>query len=59
MGEIKRLRMARGQRVIEVEPSSTGSVAITTIQVNSGCVTVHLDKAERRQLVEALGGVWA
>ncbi len=61
MGEVRRVALARGKRVIKVSPVTTArdpqSVASLTLHLGSGgSATAHLTENERRALIEALGG---
>jgi hypothetical protein len=61
MGEVRRVYMARGKRVIKVAPVGTDrdpkTVASLTLLLGSGgSATAHLTEDERRALIEALGG---
>lgn len=61
MGEIRRVSLARGKRVIKVAPVSVYRdpetvAAITVLGVGPAAVMVLLTDDERRALIEALGG---
>lgn len=61
MGEIRRVSLARGKRVIKVAPMTYGrdpaSVATLAIRFGAGDgVVAHLTDDERRSLIVALGG---
>jgi hypothetical protein len=61
MGEIRRVALARGKRVVRVAPVATDrdpqTVASLTLHLGfGGSATAHLTEDERRALIEALGG---
>lgn len=61
MGEVRRVALARGKRVIRIAPVSVGrdpqTVASLTLQLGAGgTATAHITEPERRALIEALGG---
>ncbi len=63
MGEIRRVSLARGKRVLKVAPVSVtrdpGTVASLTLHLgNGGTATAHVTDDARRALIEALGGEW-
>ena len=60
MGEVRRVALARGKRVVKVAPVSTGrdpqTVASLTTISGAGAFVALLTEDERRALIEALGG---